>query len=450
VTTDNAKLDSLSSAVSLTVLELDHYRHQLIPAYLLANLMSPALWSWRSQKQAYGQDGVLLSPRNRLSQLQRFFHRYTFTSLADTPGGDPWGLLDFADEEKRLGTDFVQSARAEYDETLTKLSKESPESQFGQIINQPYYKHGLFPRLKNETVEVMDAFARVDPAGKGSGKCAALAMLWAAALIIWGRFSPDKVFVMGNQAHVFVFLDEEDGHLLNNGKWFSSTRINNRSELSEIAKVVSSSARSTFFYNASLGICNCTDARSEMPHPSVNRILNAVGGFLSNSLKHPHPDEVEYVSPDFSIPDPLAYDSAEEYRAAIIELARELPGSIYEYALYAHRLLEGTDHEVYRLAAMRDYRTKKLAENIHELTDALAIVRSVKGTDSLFNDSSRIAMPDEVLYFNTGTECDKALLLFTLLRQSTLGRSVEAVIWDQTKARFWLTETRSISSLSRN
>src|SRR5690606_14508016 len=126
------------------------------------------------------------------------------------------------------------------------------------------------------------------------------------------------------------------------------------------------------------------------------------------------------------------------------------PGSIYEYALYAYRLLEGTDHEVYRLAAMRDYRTKKLAENIHELTDALAIVRSVKGTDSLFNDSSRIAMPDEVLYFNTGTECDKALLLFTLLRQSTLGRSVAAVIWYQTKARFWLTETRSISSLSRN
>jgi hypothetical protein len=423
VTTDNTKLDSLSSAVSLTVLELDHYRHQLIPAYLLANLMSPSLWSWRSQKNAYSKEGVLLSPRNRLNQLQRFLHRYTFTSLLDKPGADPWGLLDFAEEEKRLGPDFVRSARVEYDETLGRLATENPESQFGQIINQPYYKEGLFPRLKNETIEVMDAFSRVDPDGQGSGKCAALGMLWAAALIIWGQFSPDKVFIMGNQAHMFVFLDEEDGHLLNNGKWFSSTRINNRSELSEVARLVSSSAKSTFFYNPSLGICNCTVARSEIPHGSVNRILSTVGSFLSNSLKHPHPDEVEYVGSDSAIPNPLEFDSAVEYQAAIVSLARELPGSIYEYALYAFRLLDGTDHEVYMRAAMRDYNTRKLAENITTLSDALAIVDNIKGTKSIFNDRDRIAMPDEVLYFNTGAQRDRALLLFTLLRQSTIGEA---------------------------
>lgn len=163
------KLERLSAAVSLTVLELNYYRHELIPAYLLANLMSPALWSWRSQKKAHSSEGDLLSPKNRLNQLQRFFHRYTFTSLPDKPGGDPWGLLSFDKEQERFGVDFIRNIRAEYDETLRKLLIENPESQFGKIVAQPYYKEGFFPRLKNETLEVMDAFSRVAADGQGSG-----------------------------------------------------------------------------------------------------------------------------------------------------------------------------------------------------------------------------------------------------------------------------------------
>ena len=47
------KLEKLSAAVSLTVLEIDFSPNELIPAFLLANLMSPALWAWRSEKNAY-------------------------------------------------------------------------------------------------------------------------------------------------------------------------------------------------------------------------------------------------------------------------------------------------------------------------------------------------------------------------------------------------------------
>lgn len=414
------KLERLSAAVSFTVLELNYYRHELIPAYLLANLMSPTIWSWRSQKEAHSNEGSLLSPKNRLNQLQRFLHRYTFTSLPDKPGGDPWGLLSFNEEEERFGEDFIRNIRAEYDETLGNLLAENPESQFGQIVTQPYYKEGFFPRLKNETVEVMDAFSRVAADGQGSGKCAALGMLWAAALIIWARFPPERITIMGNQAHMFVFLDEEDGHLLNNGKWFSSTRINNQSELSEIAKIVLSSAESTFFYNPSLGICNCTVAKSEIPHHSVSKILTMVGNFVSKSLKHPHPDEVQYLLSNSGIPNPLEFDSAEDYQKCIFDLAERFPDSIYEYALYAFRTLDAPNTEVYLRAAMRDYNVKQLGQGIRELSDALAIVEGIEGSESIFNYRNRIAMPDETLYFNTGTDRDKALLLYTLLRQSPI------------------------------
>ncbi|MBA3631899.1 MAG: hypothetical protein H0W58_03665 [Acidobacteria bacterium] len=71
-------------------------------------------------------------------------------------------------------------------------------------------------------------------------------MLWAAALAVWGRFPLDHIIITGNRAHMFVFLNNEDGHLLNNTKWFSNTRINNQSELSEFVRVVASSTGTTF------------------------------------------------------------------------------------------------------------------------------------------------------------------------------------------------------------
>ena len=90
------KVDKLSNAASLMVLEIDRYPHELVPAFLLANLMSPSLWAWRSEKRAHSDDGKVLSAKNRLNQLQRFFHHYTFVILPDKPGGDLWGLLNFS------------------------------------------------------------------------------------------------------------------------------------------------------------------------------------------------------------------------------------------------------------------------------------------------------------------------------------------------------------------
>ncbi|MDQ3181281.1 MAG: hypothetical protein M3Q33_12245 [Acidobacteriota bacterium] len=414
------KLEKLSSAVSLTVLEIDFYPNELIPAFLLANLMSPALWAWRNEKKAGSDDGILYSPKNRLNQIQRFFHRYTFTNIAGEPGGDPWGLLNFAEEEKRFGSEFVEKIRAEYDATFRKLLAETPESQFGQIINQPYYGEGFFPRLKNETLEVMNAFALVNEEGKRSGKCIGLGMLWAAALVVWGQFPLDRIVITGNRAHMFVFLDEEGGHLLNNTKWFSNTRINNQSELSEFIRVVASSTETTFFYNPEMGMCHCTTRTSQIPQQQITDIYANIGGFVSNPLKHPNPEQIQFVKPDYQIPNPLEYDSAAEFQAAIVALAEQHPDSIYEFALYAFRRLDVNYPQAYIRAAMRDYNIKQLAQGITKLSDALLIVGDIKGQDSIFGSRDRIAMPDETLYFKTGDDRDKSLLLYALLQNSTL------------------------------
>jgi len=55
------------------------------------------------------------------------------------------------------------------------------------------------------------------------------------------------------------------------------------------------------------------------------------------------------------------------------------------------------------------------------LPQALAIVAGITGQDSIFESRNRIAMPDETLYFKTGSDRDKGLLLYTLLHYSTIG-----------------------------
>jgi len=423
----NDKIEKLSSAVSLTVLELEFLPNELIPAYLLANLMSPALWAWRSEKNVYNDQGALLSTKNRLNQIQRFFHRYTFTSIPNEPGGDPWGLLNYAEEERRFGSEFVLKTQAEYDTAFRKLLAENPESQFGQIMDQSYYLKGFFPRLKNETVEVMNAFERVSDEGKKSGKCIGLAMLWAVALVVWGRFPLDHIIITGNRTHMFVFLDIEDGHLFNNTKWFSSTRIRNRSKLSELTRKVTSSTETLFFYNPEKGLCHFATHISQIPQQQITSIFARISDFVSIPLKQPDLEKIQFIQPSYQIPNPLEYDTPENYQNAIVALAKQYPDSIYEYTLYAFRWLDVLYPQVYIRAALRDYKVKKLAQEIKELQDALSIITGITGQESIFGGRDRIMMPDEIIYFKTGNDRDKALLLYTLLQHSPIS-DTESVI----------------------
>lgn len=374
----------------------------------------------RVQRRVHAPDGTPLGVKRRLKELERQFHLYTFTYFPNEPGGDLWGLFHFSEEKRRLGSNYIQRIRKEYDETLRKLLADNPESQFGKIVDEDYYQEGYFPRLRNETIEVMDAYSLISPDRKGSGKCGALAMLWAAALIIWGRFSPGKVVLIGNRAHVFVFLDEEDGHLLNNTKWFSRTRIHNCSELSEFVKMVTTSVDTTFFYNPFLGMCHCTTKRADIPLHQLNSIYRRIRGFLSLPLKHPNLDSLQFVRSSVAISDPLEFSSAEEYQSAIFSLANKLPNSIYYFAQYAFRRIDVPFPKAYVYAALRDYHARQMAKKIRSLEDALSIVESITGQDSIFGSRERIALPDETLIFKTGSDRDKALLLFTLLQHSPI------------------------------
>ena len=428
-TAENGKeqVEMLSRAVTLTVLELGKDREILLPAYLMANVMSPALWDWREERRAHAPDGGLLGVKRRLKDLQRQFHRYNFTNFPNEPGGDPWGLVHFEEEERRLGTSYVRQIKEEWDRTLKHLLKLNPDSQFGRIISESYYQEGCFPRLRNETFEIMNAYARISPDGKPSGKCGALTMLWAAALMVWGRFPMDQVAVVGNRAHLYAFLDADGGHLFNNAKWFSGTRIGNGSELSEYVRVVATSTDTTFVQIPAFGMWDCDRGQSRIPRERLPDVCQRLEDLLATPLKRPNLDDVAFLGSERSVPDPLQYESAQQYQQAVGELATRLPMSVYDFAQYAFRAVRVSHPQAYACAANRDYHAREMSRSVRCLEDAIRVVENIPGTESIFSSRERIALPDETLRFHTGTDRDKALLLYTLLHHCSDWQSDVAV-----------------------
>ncbi len=415
------RVEEFSRSTSLTVFEIHRSSESIIPSYLLANMMSPLLWKWRDERPMHASDGTLRGANRRLKDLQRQFHWYTFTNDMSKPGGDYWGLLHFDEEAERLGQEFIETIRRDYDETLRYLLELDPESQFGQIVEQDFYKNGYFPRLKNETIEGMNAYQRICPMGKGSGKCVALAMLWASSLAVCARFPLDKIIIVANKAHLFVFLDDEETFsLFNNAKWYNSTRIRNGSELAEQARTVATGSDVMFFYIPGKGMCDIYHGISHVERETVERISAKCSEFLGAPLMVGDLDQVRFEVNEGTLPDPSNYGSRDEYRQAIYRLADLHPTSVYAHARYAYRDWKSTTPHVYAHAAMREHGVKEEAESIETLADAVARIQGLEGDDSVFLSRDRIALPDETLLFGCGDDRDRALLLFTLLHWSKM------------------------------
>ena len=69
----------------------------------------------------------------------------------------------------------------------------------------------------------------------------------------------------------------------------------------------------------------------------------------------------------------------------------------------------------YLTAGTRGHLVQAQARQIADIDDALAIVQRIEGADSAVACTHRIALPNEVLKFNTGDAQDRAFLLCTLI-----------------------------------
>jgi hypothetical protein len=83
--------------------------------------------------------------------------------------------------------------------------------------------------------------------------------------------------------------------------------------------------------------------------------------------------------------------------------------------LYSYRSLELASLYPYLQVARQNSQCKKLGSAFNSIDEALELVRNIAGQHSIFGDRLRIAMPDETLRLETGSDIDKALLLHVLI-----------------------------------
>lgn len=216
-------LERKSSAVTLSDMELFVFP-ELLYALVLANLMSPRIWRWRSDPWFEGAEK--LSAYRRITRLRQFImDHYAFNLDLET-----WGLTTKERELARFH-DFISEDILRQSNAL--FGYEGDKYYFDIDIRRHFgldrYDGNVIPYWKTETVEAMDAFRHKHGYASGAGECVSLAALYAAALFVVARIPLEHIYLMCTPLHSQNFVDIDDGILTNNRRlvtkkmWFNGT-----------------------------------------------------------------------------------------------------------------------------------------------------------------------------------------------------------------------------------
>ena len=405
-------------------------------------------------------------PELIMEEIHEYMDRHLFHA-SPLEVEEIWGCLDLNEERARLGSSEVDYAVAVIRRGLEERRDMGILTGKQDIL--PLLDAGVFPDYEYSTIDVIRAHRRRLHHGKhkplGITSCADEAVLSAALAWAAGHVPLEGVVVFGSPLH-YTTLVERHGR----GYWF-----NGKHEYHDAG----SWARVCGVRDVECGarVCGSTEVESraregappdaesraregappgaaavqrafEARQQGLDRLVTPLGGHRFHTNESTlSPARLartgEWLTRFFGaelrqiaearrrgirfVPDPLdeaclrALDEAADaaaVRRLLKELARQYPGSIMELAHYAFRDLWVEHPEAYLEAAARGHLTRKRAAGITCLAGALDVVREVAGRDSIFDDLERIALPDEVLLFGTGTHRDRALLLYTLLRHA--------------------------------
>lgn len=219
------QMEMASSAVSLSDMEIFVFP-ELMYGLLLANIMSPRIWSWREEPWFQGIEKM--NPYKRLLRLRQYImDNYVFNLDLET-----WGLTSQKEQlarfDKFLPIEQITGSNALF-------GYQGDEYYFDIDIRTHFgldkYDAETIPYWKTETVEAMDAFRYRDGFETGAGECVSLAALYAAALFVICRIPLKDIYMMATPLHSQSFVDVRDGILINNRRlvtksmWFNGTQI---------------------------------------------------------------------------------------------------------------------------------------------------------------------------------------------------------------------------------
>lgn len=226
---NNKDLEKFSSAFSLSDMEIFVFPELLYPL-VLANIMSPVIWSWRDDP--WFKDILKKTFNYKINRIKQYImDHYVFNLDLET-----WGLTNKETEMKRF-SDFLDISTLEKSNAL--FGYEGDKYYFDIDIRKHFgldkYTTNIIPYWKTETVEAMTAFRYKENFGTGAGECVSFSALYAAALFVVGRVPLESIFLLGTPLHSQNFIDFKEGILTNNRRivtknmWFNGTAMSAKS-----------------------------------------------------------------------------------------------------------------------------------------------------------------------------------------------------------------------------
>jgi hypothetical protein len=225
---DKKTLEKYSSAFTLSDMEIFIFPDLFYPL-VLANIMSPQIWSWRDDPWFHNiAKKSFIYKANRIKQY--IIQNYLFNLDLST-----WGLTTKRSEMERF-SDFVDIEMLRQSNAL--FGYEGDKYYFDIDIRKHFgldkFDSDIIPYWKTETVEAMTAFRYKDTFSTGGGECVSLSSLYAAAMFVVGRVPLDRIFLIATPLHSQNFIIEKEGLITNNRRivtknmWFNGTSLSEK------------------------------------------------------------------------------------------------------------------------------------------------------------------------------------------------------------------------------
>ena len=223
-------LELYSSSITLSDMEIFIFP-ELLYSLVMANIMSPNLWQWRSDP--WFRDFPKLTPYRRVLRLKQYIiDHFTFNLQLDT-----WGLTTKEKELARFSA-FIDEAALSQSNAL--FGYEGDKYYFDIDIRKHFgldkYTSNVIPYWKTETVEAMAAFAHKPGYASGAGECVSLSTLYAGALFAVAGIPLEQIYLLATPLHSQNFIDINDGIITNNRRIVTKNMWFNGTELSEKAR----------------------------------------------------------------------------------------------------------------------------------------------------------------------------------------------------------------------
>lgn len=390
---------------------------EFIPALVLANLMTPRLWEWADKIRAdpawTGTD-----PAERLRRLHRFLNKRFFHPQG-TEFGRIWGLQErerISDPEEREASDYAMRM---IEESLCEIT----DPTYWTFSFLPSLRHGQFPLYVYPTADTLAALSTVLPGTDrrvlGVTCCLDECVLAASLALATGVCRRDDLAFFGSPAHYTLMVRTVGGPV-----WFNAKR--ECFTCTAWAETIGADRAAAFLRRLFLfdrlitptawaiyPAGPCFDPEEKLPGwvEEAERFVGAPVPWL-----RPVPATTEKARAVSGFPDLPVHARAAGAEAAIIAATRTGDAPVARAGLFAFRHPEFCDPEGLAEAANAGFRVFLKAAEVLSPADADAIVRAIPGRTSIYGEGGRMALPDEVLAFRTGSEAERELLRETLLR----------------------------------